>query len=300
MNILDSDYQKKEGDILISVVTTEECEQLYHNLPFYSVMERNMRNHNIRYCKAEMLKNCIIGTLLIPDKQFPKKAALSVTFYLKDDLLILVDDSSHLDTFTQVIKEGELTNAENIAEFFWRLLGHLIQDDSLFLQNMEQDMAELEEKIPHTDQRQINALIGGVRKNLLVLNSYYQQLQDFCVTLEENSNHFFTQEDCQYFSAYSSRIERLYNHAQMLRDYALQIREMHQAQIDMRQNHTMQILTVVTTIFFPLSLITGWYGMNFSNMPELQNSNAYFILIGICAVIVLVEIWLFRKNKWFS
>lgn len=130
--------------------------------------------------------------------------------------------------------------------------------------------------------------------------SGYQQLLDLCENLEENSNHFFTEEECQSFSLYSSRIERLCRHALMLREYALQIREMYQTAADIRQNHTMRILTVVTTIFMPLSLITGWYGMNFQYMPELETRYGYFILIGFCILIILIEIWLFFKNKWLS
>ena len=80
---------------------------------------------------------------------------------------------------------------------------------------------------------------------------------------------------------------------------ALQTREMQQAQIDLRQNDTMRILTVVSTIFFPLSLIAGWYGMNFTHMPELSAPYAYFILIGVCILIVAVEIWYFKKKGWF-
>ena len=60
----------------------------------------------------------------------------------------------------------------------------------------------------------------------------------------------------------------------------------------------MRILTVVTTLFFPLSLITGWYGMNFHNMPELQQPFAYFVLIIVCALIVIGEIWYFKKKGW--
>ena len=83
-----------------------------------------------------------------------------------------------------------------------------------------------------------------------------------------------------------------------LREYAHQIREMQQSRIDLHQNDTMRILTVVTTIFFPLSLITGWYGMNFNNMPELSHPFGYFILIIICAVIVIGEIIYFKKKGW--
>mgnify|MGYP000379255882 FL=1 len=104
---------------------------------------------------------------------------------------------------------------------------------------------------------------------------------------------FFRRSFSSHFHRLSGRIDRLYDHTQILREYALQIREMHQTQVDIRQNETMQMLTVVSTVFFPLSLLTGWYGMNFKNMPELQNPYAYFILIGLCVLIVALEIWYF-------
>ena len=73
---------------------------------------------------------------------------------------------------------------------------------------------------------------------------------------------------------------------------------MHQTQVDVRQNETMRLLTVVSTIFFPLSLLAGWYGMNFKYMPELQNPFAYFILMGVCLLIVVLEIWYFKRKGW--
>ena len=84
----------------------------------------------------------------------------------------------------------------------------------------------------------------------------------------------------------------------MLREYTLQIREMHQSQLDMRQNDTMRILTVVTTLFFPLSLLTGWYGMNFQNMPELKSPYGYLLIILVSIAVILAEIWYFKKKDW--
>lgn len=298
MKALDDTFQQKDGDILVSLVTPAECEQLHRSLPFYHILAKNISDHNRTGCKADMLKDCIIGTLLIPDKQFLPRAVLSLSFYLKKDLIVLVDDAAHLDTVLQIFKEGDLLNSRNTAEFFCRLLGHLTNEDSLFLQNLEQNMGSLEEEISCTDHREILSTLLRVRKKLLILYSYYQQLRDLCESLEENSNHFFTEEESLSFTLYASRIERLYHHAQMLREYALEIREIYQSEVDMRQNHTMQILTVVTVIFLPLSLLTGWYGMNFQNMPELSTAHGYFILAFICLLIILIEIWLFRKNKW--
>ena len=65
----------------------------------------------------------------------------------------------------------------------------------------------------------------------------------------------------------ANRLSRLNLEAQEHFEYATQIIDTYQAKINVRQNKVMQILTIVTTIFMPLTLITGWYGMNF-NIPE--------------------------------
>ena len=60
------------------------------------------------------------------------------------------------------------------------------------------------------------------------------------------------------------------NKTMHLIEYAMQVRDAYQSQIDAKQNNTMQYLSVISTIFFPLTLITGWYGMNFKDMPGLE------------------------------
>ena len=77
----------------------------------------------------------------------------------------------------------------------------------------------------------------------------------------------------------------------------MQIRELYQSQIDIQQNKVMSILTVVTTIFLPLTLIAGWYGMNFPNMPEFQWKYAYPVVIAVSVFIILLEIFFFKKKK---
>ena len=98
----------------------------------------------------------------------------------------------------------------------------------------------------------------------------------------------------------AKRIERLADNTRNLREYTLQIREMYQARTAERQNKIMQFLTVVTTIFMPLTLITGWYGMNFVNMPELYYKGSYFIIIGVVLLIVIIEILYFKHKNWFD
>jgi magnesium transporter len=66
-----------------------------------------------------------------------------------------------------------------------------------------------------------------------------------------------------------------------------------------RMNQVMKTLTIVTSIFIPLSFIAGVYGMNFNNMPELHSQNGYFVVLGIMATLIVSMLIFFKKQKWF-
>ncbi len=70
------------------------------------------------------------------------------------------------------------------------------------------------------------------------------------------------------------------------------------SQLDARLNSTMKTLTVLTSIFFPLTIIVGWYGMNFESMPEFKWRFGYLFVILLSVFISLVMIFIGRKKKW--
>ena len=84
------------------------------------------------------------------------------------------------------------------------------------------------------------------------------------------------------------------------REIFLQLRELYQSQQDAQQHKIMCILTIVTTLFLPLTLLTGWYGMNFAYMPELHWKYGYPAVIIAAIVIVAIEIMYFKKKKLFQ
>lgn len=290
-------HQMTDGDEILELLTFEQAETIFSTLKYSRILLRNLRE-DVNCCKVEMLPDAIVGTLLIPDKSAPLSSSISLIFYFESGRLIIIDEKKQLESTRSRLLDETFMTVDNLCRFFFEFLESLIDGDMLFLQNYEKRLATMEESLTEILPRELKTNVLTGRRELLLYHSYYQQLMDMFEILSENINSFFPEEYSVQFQRLLSRVDRLYDTTEMLREYAYQIREMHQSQIDIRQNDTMRILTVVTTLFFPLSLITGWYGMNFHNMPELQQPFAYFVLIIVCALIVIGEIWYFKKKGW--
>ena len=167
------------------------------------------------------------------------------------------------------------------------------------LEEIEDRAEELEDRVLSGSLEEFSPAMTQLRKSALARFRYYSQLDDVASRLRENENGFFTPEEEKLFRLFEERIIHLREESQLLREYCLQIQSMFQAEIDLRQNRIMKILTVVTTIFLPLSLLAGWYGMNFSNMPELTWEYGYPAVIGVGILIVVLSLWICKKKKFW-
>ena len=116
--------------------------------------------------------------------------------------------------------------------------------------------------------------------------------------LEENEIGFFTEENLRYIHLFMNYMIRRHSTATSLRDYTIQVRDLHNTQLEVRQNKTMTLLTVITTIFLPLTLIAGWYGMNFRYMSELEWRFGYLAVLVLSVAVIVCCLILFKRKKW--
>jgi len=278
----------KEGSLVIDILSKEDFINQYQ--------KENHANHVIRhigdimYCKVELFYDVICGAFVIPDKK-DLKIKHCFSFYLTEQKMIFIDDNDYVMKLIEKMKDTYTNNRLSLNKFFHDLIFLITVDDGMYLQEYADRLQVIEDKIAFNFNSQINNEIILLRKELLILNSYYNQLGDMIDILSDN--------ECHLFSMQARRIDRLDNQLNALKDYSLQIKEMYQNKIDTHQNKIMTVLTVATTIFFPLSIITGWYGMNFHNMPELSSPWGYPVFIIVSIGISLGLILYFKKKKWF-
>ena len=249
--------------------------------------------------KAELFKDCILGTIRLPQKNEQKKAQLLFGFYLTDRKVFLIEDEGKMKPWIE--KQMEIfQDVDTPKQLLVRIMEHMIEEDTLYFSHMESEVDKLEEEISEGAGSNNNSFMSLTkhRQKLSEFNIYYEQLIDIG-ELFSTCDFYHSEQDAQGWDRFMHRVERLQNHVHLLRENVLQIRELYQSMQDARQNKIMGIITIVTTIFLPLTLITGWYGMNFVYMPELKWRYGYFAVIIVSLVIVIAEIIYFKKKKFF-
>lgn len=140
--------------------------------------------------------------------------------------------------------------------------------------------------------------ITVTRQELIRLKHYYEQLNTVFDDILIDDHDFFSEEAMKRISILDTRTDRYINKVQDLQVLISQTQDTYQAQLSIQQNDLMKIFTIVTSIFLPLTLIVGWYGMNFENMPELTWKYGYLAVIICCIAMVVGMIGYFKHKKW--
>ncbi|WP_027400458.1 magnesium transporter CorA family protein [Anaerovorax odorimutans] len=239
--------------------------------------------------------------LHIPDKTDLLKKESRISIYFKKNILLFIcEEAFEFSILSGIISKIQMKeiNILTLERVLYEFFDQLTISDSFYLETIEQDISDLEESLITSKKRDYIKEIITFRKNLLALKSYYDQLQEFAYALKDNENQLISEDMVRYFKMLSDRTKRLTNSVLNLKDYVSQVREAYQSQVDIDQNSIMKLFTVITAIFLPLTLIVGWYGMNFS-MPEYKWTYGYSLIIIVCVLVSLFSIIYFKKCKWF-
>lgn len=218
-------------------------------------------------------------------------------FVIRSDGICFVDYDGGLLPIMEKVQQdnGEKTPEQLLYRIFWLL----IENDLDVLDVIYKQLAYLEEEIPKENARFFLQKMYTMKHSIYQLFRYYHQLTELADDLMEWDNAFLDQKEMECFSKFIVRTKRLSDDIEIMREYAMEIWEIYQSQISIRQNDIMKILTIVTTIFLPLSLLAGWYGMNFEYMPELSWKYGYAMVSLLGILIVVISLLIFKKKRYW-
>ena len=248
--------------------------------------------------KAVVNLDSLTGSFSIPDRSNISGPRHDFTFALDEKGIVLVDDSGYAEGLLETISRTKKWRLPSLERFLYDLLELTISQDLALLEKSEHRLNLIEERILRGEIEAYPQEMNDIRGDLLDLRVHYEQLIDLSQELEENENGFFAEENLRYFHMFTDRVMRLQDLVTGQREYVMQLRDLLQSQLDVKQNRIMTLLTVITSIFLPLTLIAGWYGMNFRYMLELGWEFSYPLVILVSVAIVVVCLVWFKRKRW--
>ena len=233
-----------------------------------------------------------------------------IGLYVDNMNLIIVDihdeDESTKKALTDSIhftshKEKEDFGSYQELDFgkvLYRFFSILIEPHNATIYNFQSKIEELDDRILKEDLPPSFATeIATLTHKLLQMDDYYDQLQDVVEAIQVNENNILKKDNLCFLTKLNNRLERYSSNNDLLRDYLALVRDSYDSLINLNLNKTMKTFTVITLFFSPLTLIAGWYGMNFKTMPELNHPYGYLYVIVLSVSTVSLLIYMLKKKN---
>jgi len=210
------------------------------------------------------------------------------------------DPDDTLEPVRKRCKEGLGRLRKKGADYLlYALIDTIVDNYYTVLDTLESDVLDLEETL-HLSGAQISTknkmfqlkrIANEFKHRILPLREAVTRFQRTESEIVDDSNRL-------YFRDLVDHVNQILDGIDNQRDMLSNMEALYHAEASNRLNNVMRLLTVISTIFIPLSFIVGLYGMNFDNMPELHTQNGYFILLGLMFCMTLGMLVYFRVKKW--
>lgn len=227
----------------------------------------------------------------------------NISFVLGPKYLISFQDKSS-DHFTDVrdrieSKRGKIRLKE--ADFLlFRMLESITDNYFEVLDDIVKSIERLESRIMLHPKSDTLKRIEVQNRKLIELRKIVFPLKEITSQLEKMRNPLLQRDNHYYFSSLKDNCLTILDEIDANKQILEGLANLYYAVQGQRMNEIMKLLTIVSSIFIPLTFIVGVYGMNFEHMPELKLKYGYFIALAIMALIAVFLLFYFRKRGWLK
>jgi len=236
----------------------------------------------------------VVNSIRFDDEEFFLRA---LNIFLGKHFIITVTKQkiNELRTLKPILWEQEVTRPD---QFLYHLVDLVIDNYALVGDRIELRIEVLEEDIlMHTKKSHLNEIIG-LRSEILWVKKVLGPQRELIATLIKKELKLIDDQLQKYFSDVYENALKIAESFDTYRDLMGNLREAYQSSLSSRANEIMRVFTAITTIFMPLTFITGIYGMNFEFIPGLHFKYGAYVILGIMITLGIGMYIIFRKKEW--
>jgi len=168
----------------------------------------------------------------------------------------------------------------------------LLEDLETFNESLERQMLEQRDATDTIDR------LYHIRHDVSTVRRAVWPLREITATLRKMEHRLLDDALQPFLGDLHDHINEVNDAVDAVREHAAELMNLHLSHLSTRMNEVMKVLTIIATIFIPLSWLAGVYGMNFQHMPELQTRYGYFVVLGVMGAVVVALLGFFRYKRW--
>jgi magnesium transporter len=246
----------------------------------------------------------IITRMVMLSRQSGSFLSEQISFILGDHYLLSVQEEAEYDCFDPV-RDRITTSKGSIRKMGADYLLYTLVDaiiDGFFpvLEEYGEQLELLEDEVVANPSRQTLERIHRMKRELLSLRRAIWPQRDAINTLIRDESHLISHEVRIYLRDCYDHTVQVLDMVETYREVASSLMDIYLSSVSNKMNEIMKFLTVISSIFIPLTFIAGVYGMNFEHMPELKTRSGYFICLGAMIIVAIVQLALFWRKGWFA
>lgn len=182
---------------------------------------------------------------------------------------------------------------------FYAITDAIIDNYYNISEAIEQKTEQLEDKILSVPDDASPEEIQTLKRQILSIRKSVAPTKEIINRLHYSEHRLFSASTKRFLADLYDHILQVNENINIYREIVWGLMDMYMSSISNKMNKVMKVLTIMSTIFIPLTFIVGVYGMNFQNMPELTYHNAYYYVLGLMFIISVLLIIYFKKKNWF-
>jgi magnesium transporter len=295
---------KKDGLLWIDIedVTDEDAELLSAVFGFHPLAVEDCISRDIHPPKIDDFEDYLFvivhGINYHTESEVVETTELA--FFMGKNYVVTTHDvpmrsiSSMLD---HIRKDGRLMRRG--ADFLTHdIIDTLVDNIMPTIEQMDEKNDQLEDEALHKPKRETLMAIMQLKRSILSLTRIILPQREIVNRLSRGEYNLISERAQIYYRNIFDHLVRIEMLTLGLRDMTESVLSTYLSSVSNRMNEVMKVLTLIATIFIPLTFIAGIYGMNFANMPELALRYGYFVILGVMAVIGISLAVYFRRKKW--
>ncbi len=205
-----------------------------------------------------------------------------------------------LDVVRQRLRDGKGRIRSWGADYLaYAILDIIVDNYFVVLEQLSERIDEIEEVVTQVDGREVVAAIHRLKRENLFLRRSTWPLRELVSGLARSEHDIVDERLRPFLRDLHDHTIEIVDTIETLRDMLAGMLDVYLSSVSNRMNQVMKVLTIITTLFVPLTFIAGIYGMNFTYMPELHERWAYPAVLALMAILLVGMLAIFRRKDWF-